>query len=217
MTRGVSVLRLSLSMEGFFRSFVPIFGKYKIEVLLLVLSFATTVVAIFLFAYDGKSTDANDIVIEKKPQTQTVSSPIAVDVSGAVQKPGVYKVAYGTRLKTVLDLAGGLSIGADQKFFERNFNRARILSDQEKIYIPFQSEIQQGVYTNNTTSPDPQNQKINVNTATQAELEALPGVGEVTAEKIIENRPYSSVEELLEKKIVKKNVYEEIKELVTIE
>jgi competence protein ComEA len=60
------------------------------------------------------------------------------------------------------------------------------------------------------------NAKINVNTATAKELDVLPGVGPVTAQKIIDNRPYAKLEELKEKKAVNKSTYEKIKDKVTL-
>ena len=58
------------------------------------------------------------------------------------------------------------------------------------------------------------NEKVNINTSTQAQLESLSGVGPVTASKIITGRPYASIEELLGKKIVGKAVYEKIKDFI---
>ncbi|MEK7071183.1 MAG: helix-hairpin-helix domain-containing protein, partial [Patescibacteria group bacterium] len=59
--------------------------------------------------------------------------------------------------------------------------------------------------------------RINVNTALLGELDTLPGIGEKTAQKIIDNKPYSSVEELRDKKIVANSVYDKIKELISAE
>jgi len=57
---------------------------------------------------------------------------------------------------------------------------------------------------------------VSINSGTQAELEELPGIGPVTAGKIIDNRPYGSVQELLERKIVGKTTFEKIKDLITL-
>ena len=68
----------------------------------------------------------------------------------------------------------------------------------------------------NQTVKENQTGKINLNKATKLQLISLPGVGEKTAEKIILNRPYNSLDKLLEHKIVKRNVFEIIKELVVV-
>lgn len=159
---------------------------------------------------------------------------IFVDVSGAIKKPNIYQVDFGARIKEVIDKAGGLSDEADMIFFNRNFNLARIVTDQEKIYIPSIMEINSGIFVQNqrtldyvspvtgviynapTTNTPIDNQLINLNSATIEELDQLPGIGQVTANKIITNRPYSNIEELLTKKVVNKSVYEKIKNLISI-
>jgi competence protein ComEA len=109
---------------------------------------------------------------------------------------------------------------------------ARIVSDQEKIYIPSVSEINNGIFVQNLqalnyiepniiSSIDNQqstinNNLINLNSATIEELDQLPGIGQVTANKIIVNRPYSTIDELLVKKTVNKSVFEKIKGLISI-
>jgi competence protein ComEA len=57
---------------------------------------------------------------------------------------------------------------------------------------------------------------VNINTASESELDTLPGVGNVTAGKIISNRPYNALDELLSKKVVNTGVFEQIKDKITI-
>ncbi len=66
------------------------------------------------------------------------------------------------------------------------------------------------------TSPTPSDGKVNVNSAAASELDVLPGIGPVTAQKIINNRPYKSLEELKEKKAVNKNTFEKIKDKIKL-
>jgi len=149
-----------------------------------------------------------------------------------VEKPGVYEVSSSARLQDALNFANGLTEEADKVFFSRNFNRARLLSDQEKIYIPFSWEISTGIFVENTRTLDysnpvvPVNNSaitntnqspviINLNTASPEELDTLPGIGAITVNKIINNRPYATIEDLLNKKIVNKGVFENIKGLIT--
>ena len=100
---------------------------------------------------------------------------------------------------------------------EKNLNLAQKLVDGAKIYIP-----ERGETDSNKDSPRSSLQgeslqgRININTAGSAELDTLYGVGPATAEKIIQNRPYGAVEELLSKKAVKSNVYESIKNQITV-
>lgn len=178
-----------------------------------------------------------------RARARSKNNKIFVEVSGAIKNPDVYQVTSGARLKDVLLLAGGLSYKADKQFFARNFNLAQFVYDQEKIHVPSREEVASGIFeeprrlvdysqlyrnpnlspqTNNT--PTSQNQtslsstkKININQAPAQELDTLPGVGPITAQKIIDNRPYKSIEELALKKIVRKDVYQKIKNQISVD
>ncbi len=71
-----------------------------------------------------------------------------------MEKPDVYEVVLGARLKDVLIKAGGLSENADKDFFYRNFNLARIVNDQEKYYIPSLLETSNGIFIENLRTLD---------------------------------------------------------------
>lgn len=129
-----------------------------------------------------------------------------VDISGAVINPGVYELGNDDRVENVLAAAGGLARDADTKWIEKNLNRAAKLIDGQKIYIPRQGEESKPkISTSNI---------ISINSGSQAELESLPGIGPVTAGKIISARPYSGIEELVQKKIVGQKVYGQIKDKI---
>jgi len=141
---------------------------------------------------------------------------IWADITGAVQKPGVYQLQSGSRINDLLIAAGGLSATADRNWVDRNLNRAAPLTDGTKYYIPEKGEtvpINPASATTDTTSAT---STININQATQSQLESLWGIGPVTATKIIADRPYSRPEELLEKKLVKTNVWEKIKDQISV-
>lgn len=148
---------------------------------------------------------------------------IVVEVEGAVEKPGVYKLTKNSRIEDVLILAGGFSGNADRSWIEKNLNRAQKLSDGQKIYIPRtgeQSNISSAKNSSiyQTTSSNFSGQGsglININTASLRELDSLPGIGQVYAQNIIEHRPYSTIEELLSKNVLKASVYEKIKSLIS--
>lgn len=134
-----------------------------------------------------------------------------VDVGGAVQKPGVYPIESGQRIYELIDKAGGLTDDADLVFFDKNINRAQKLNDQVKIYVPFKTpeKLLEPLVSSSSFL-------ISLNSSDIGELETLPGVGEVTAKKIVDNRPYSTIDDILQKKIVKSSVYEKIKLLITL-
>ena len=142
---------------------------------------------------------------------------IAVDVSGAVVNPGVYKLSSEARVEDAIKAAGGLAEQASGEYVSKSLNMAQMVSDGGKIYIPFAGDstppsgfVGQGKMVGTSAS------MVNVNIGTQAELEALPGIGPVTASKIISGRPYGKVEDLLNQKIVGKAVFEKIKGSLTL-
>lgn len=221
--------------SGFFKSFAPLLKKsrkYLLEIIFLTLALVITITTLVIYSKNNQENTDQEIAINNQPE-QILSGKIFVDVSGAVKKPNVYQISFGARIKEIIDKAGGLSDNADVTFFNRNFNLARIVTDQEKIYIPSIMEINNGIFIqnqqtldyvspatvviNNTPTAAPMdNQLINLNSATIEELDQLPGIGQVTANKVITNRPYSTIDELLTKKVVNKGMFEKIKSLVSI-
>lgn len=208
-------------MNGFFESFLPVakaLQRFALELGILSLALLIAIISFVFYLKDYRSSKNPDEVMIKSPSPNR-SPQITVDVSGAVEKAGIYEATSGARLKDVLIQAGGLSAAADREFFARNFNLAKFVSDQEKIYIPSYAEVLAGIFTEPQKIIDPtsesQTQKININSATPEELDTLPGIGKVASQKIIQNRPYKNIEELLSRKILRKNVYENIKNLIT--
>ena len=143
---------------------------------------------------------------------------VKVDVAGAVNSPGVFSLDKEARIEDVVRLAGGFNPNVDKAFVSQKLNLSQKLVDGQKIYIPFEGE--EGVAfvpeVAGAATSISSTGKIGVNSADQTLLETLPGVGEVTAKKIISNRPYSKIEELLSKKAVSKSVYSKILELVDL-
>ncbi len=205
-----------------------IWKKYKVELILIVLSSIITIASFIIYFNKQSSVETENTIQEVSEIPKSTNQKIYIDVSGAVKKPDVYKLSFGARVKDAINLAGGFSDEADKVYFIRNFNLARIINDQEKIYVPSTWEINSGIFvetpqilsnlqTNNMVSTTSETQSlININEASEQELDQLPGVGKVTADKIITNRPYLNPEELLNKKIVGKSLFEKIKDLIEI-
>lgn len=139
-----------------------------------------------------------------------------IDVEGQVAKPGVYKLSQDSIVQDALIAAGGLSEDADRNWVSKNLNLAQKLTDAQKIYIPRQGEIVSESLSTSQNSTAVKNGLININTASEIELDSLPGVGPVTAEKIINNRPYLAVNDLLDKKVVSAKVFDEIKDKIAV-
>jgi competence protein ComEA len=140
-----------------------------------------------------------------------IGKRIKVDISGAVLTPGVYELPSDARVEQVIEAAGGLTMDADPKYISKSLNLAQRVSDGLKIYIPPVGESG-GVAGASTESEG----VISLNDSSLSTLEKLPGVGPATAQKIIDGRPYSSIEDLLIKKVIGRGVYEKIKDKVSI-
>lgn len=106
-------------------------------------------------------------------------SDVVVSVSGAVARPGVYELPWGARAADLIQAAGGLTGEAEATLV----NLALPLDTGSTIMVP----------TRYAPSGD---ERISLNTSSQRDLESLPGIGPVIAGRIIENRPYDSVDEL---------------------
>lgn len=149
---------------------------------------------------------------ENFPKESIVSesnlNDVKVDIAGAVNSPGVFSLNKESRIEDAIKMAGGFSENASKEYVSKRLNLSQKITDGLKIYIPFEGEA--GTAGASTTG------KVGVNSADQASLESLPAVGPVTAKKIIDNRPYGSLEELLSKKAVSKSVYTKILELVDL-
>lgn len=164
-----------------------------------------------------KKTAAGDFPKESIVSPDNISKNIKIDVSGAVKTPGVYSFSTDSRIEDAIKRAGGFSEGADKEFISKKLNLSQKLSDGAKIYVPFAGEnyspqfMTSGVSTAVSTGG-----LIGINSSDSKTLEALPGIGAVTAQKIISGRPYTQAGELLSKKIVSKSVYEKIKDQIDL-
>jgi len=140
-----------------------------------------------------------------------------VDVKGAVTNPGIYEVAKNMRVQNAIDLAGGLLQNAET----RHINFAQHVTDQMLLYIPVVGEeIVDIPYTQPNSPVEEGTSKININTATDLELQALPGIGEKKALQIInyrtENGSFSTIEELMEVSGIGQKTFDALKESITV-
>lgn len=154
---------------------------------------------------NSNSDDKQSLRVEKE-----TSATILVELSGAVQQPGIYELFENERLINALIKAEGLSSKADKYLIAKNFNLSKKLVDEEKIYFPFREERGFILPTNLEPSAP------SINSSSQTELELLPNVGPVTAQKIIANRPFKTKEELIIKKVFSDKIFQKIKDLISL-
>jgi len=144
--------------------------------------------------------------------------PLRVYVSGAVTHPDVYELPAGSIVKDAIEAAGGATSEADLALI----NLALSVADGQHIYVPQQGEeippISQPTQPSDTTSGKAEGKgKININTASQSEIETLPGIGPSKAQGIIENRPYDSIEDIQKVPGIGEATFQKLKDLITVD
>ncbi|MBU0708909.1 ComEA family DNA-binding protein [Patescibacteria group bacterium] len=179
--------------------------------------------------------DSSEVLSVVETAEQAVVK-IVVDVSGAVGNPGVHKLEEGSRVQEAVDAAGGFSNQADLDFVAKNINLAQRLSDGEKVYIPTKEETQestaveglsQGLISGVETGAEAVQSstekkvtqilgKISINTASRVELESLSGIGPVYAQRIIDERPFSTIEDIMRVNGIGPKTFEKIKGRITM-
>ena len=203
---------------------MPMFRKSMIVLLLLAL------VAGGGALYGMKSADdATVLDTGAKPAVSSdADAPqdsITVYVTGAVNQPGVVSVAAGARVADAVNACGGLLPTADAE----KINMAQAVKDGQQIRVPEKGAAKSSGTSKSTSSSTSASKSsetadagglININTADEAELDKLPGVGPSTAQKIIEYRetegPFASPEDLMKVKGIGKAKYEKMKERITV-
>ncbi len=140
---------------------------------------------------------------------------VLVDIEGAVVSPGVYRLSAGSRINDLLISCQGLSEDADREWVAKNLNKAALLIDGAKIYIP-----QKGESTSAVAGSKTERGLVNINQADAVLLETLPGIGPSFAKKIVDYRKinggYKSLEELMAVSGIGKSLYSQVKDLITI-
>ena len=188
-------------------------SRFPKPVLIIIgLSLLTAIFSLLAIFKLGNLTPKNAVENSQIKLTKSTSSnrTIVVDVEGAVSKPGVYQLEDDSRLLDAIKKGGGLNEEADRYLIAKTFNLAKKLTDEEKIYLPFLNERD-----NNYLSSDIST-LASINSASSSQLELLPNIGPVRATKIIDNRPYSNLEELVSKKVLGEGTYNKLINLISL-
>ena len=195
--------------------------KSKVIIILLVLVIC---ISIYLFINDNNS----QIVYENSYSFSTNeiihdNSTIKVHITGEVQNPGIIEINENSRIADVIDLAGGLTSASDIS----KINLAYKIKDGQKIYIPSKNDeaditpildnAGKGVIIEDQIT---NHSLININTASQNELETLPGIGASTAQKIIiyreQNGDFKKLDDIMNVPGIGNSKYNNIKDLITV-
>jgi competence protein ComEA len=167
-------------------------------------------------------------IVSRNPSGEAVTlrpapteTPVIVYITGAVPRPGIYALPEGSRVQDGIAAAGGFLAEAERT----DINLAAFLIDGEELDIPFvegDSPVLPTPVENNPVLPGSgsSSELIDINTASSAELETLPGIGPTTAQKIIEyrqtNGAFVSIEDIINVSGIGPGLYERIKDLITV-
>jgi competence protein ComEA len=143
-------------------------------------------------------------------------SAIRVHLSGAVVAPGVYQLREGDRLVDALAAAGGPANGADMD----KLNLARRVRDEEQVVVPKVGAAPATPGEQASAAALPPGAKLDINTATEAQLDQLPGIGAAYSRRIVDSRkvdgPFRSIEELIDRRVLPRATFEKVSDLIAV-
>ncbi|MBM7314988.1 helix-hairpin-helix domain-containing protein [Streptococcus suis] len=168
-----------------------------------------------------QTSNSSELVEETSTEVSEVPSQLVVDVKGAVAKPGLYTLEADARVNDAVEVAGGLTSQADPK----SINLAQKLSDEAVVYVASKDENISVVTSTTASSAMSQEEKntslVNLNTATEADLQTISGIGAKRATDIIAYREanggFKSVDDLNNVSGIGDKTMESIRPYVTVE
>lgn len=162
-------------------------------------------------------------VISAQTQAKSKEQLITVYVSGAVARPGLYELPAGIRAQEAVEAAGGFTEAANQE----KVNLAKKLKDGSQVNVPALKGSKKTITGTNASagtasigSQQKQAGLVNINTANITELDSLPGVGEVTAQRIIEYRQqhsFTRIEDIMQVKGIGEAKFNKMKDRLTVQ
>ena len=176
---------------------------------------------VFIDSYEteNNSLNTNEMAEFNEESTKTRKT-IIVDIKGAVKNPREYELNEGSRVRDLIEAAGGLLKDAD----EEKIKFSKVLKDEDfiKIYkIGEVDEDSEAFFDEEEGDNDDSSKKININKASLTELQSLPGIGEVKAQSIIEYREssggFKSIEDLTNITGIGAKTLDKLRDLIDID
>ncbi|HEM3072821.1 helix-hairpin-helix domain-containing protein [Streptococcus suis] len=173
------------------------------------------------FPQTAQTSSSQEQTEENSTEESEELSQLTVDVKGAVEKPGLYTLEAGARVNDAVEAAGGLTSQADPK----SINLAQKLSDEAVVYVASKDEnisVVTSTTASSAISPEEKNTSlVNLNTATEADLQTISGIGAKRATDIIAYREanggFKSVDDLNNVSGIGDKTMESIRPYVTVE
>ncbi len=194
---------------------IKIIIKYRIYLICIIIILLSIISISFQYINRKNTISINSKTFENK------EDKIAIYITGEIKKPGVYYMDKNSRLENIIDLSGGTTEDADIS----KINLAQKLNDSDKIIIPKKEvkvvdEDNEDYIQDYDENNENIGQKININKAGLEELMNIPGIGEVTANKIIEYRKnhfFSKIEDIMEVPGIGTSKFNNLKDKICVE
>ena len=205
--------------------------KLNKKTIIYILIIICIAVGYYLYTREEEYVENTNVLIPYEENVQSEekvdkSNRIVIYITGAIKREGIYELEENSRIADSIEAAGGLTEEANIE----DINLAYVLEDGMKVHIPVKSEdineiqdnTNQYIAKEKSTSADLKNstEKININTASQTELETLPGIGPSIALKIVsyrrENGKFTKIEDIKKVSGIGENKYSKIKDLIKV-
>ncbi|NMM64557.1 DNA-binding protein [Clostridium sp. P21] len=192
--------------------------KKIIGSIIILIIFAVFLTAGYVISKPAKDLNAKEVfnettVVESK---DTKTKEITVYINGEVKNPGVYKLKDGSRAQDLLNSAGGFSETADKC----KLNLAKKLKDEDYIYVDRKNDKNISASGSIGNSSISQDGKVDINSASKEQLKTVPGIGDTTAQKIIDyrekNGSFKSIEDLKKVGRIGDKTLEKIKDKIEV-
>ncbi|QSX06966.1 helix-hairpin-helix domain-containing protein [Sedimentibacter sp. zth1] len=166
--------------------------------------------------------------IEDSENTEKQKQTIKVDIGGAIKNPGVYELKYGSRVDDLILMAGGITENANSDYISQNINKAKVLEDEDKVYLPnMDDDVDQIKFIENNSKTNDNcednksiTNKIDINIASKEKLMTLNGIGQSYADRIIEYRnkhKFNSIEEIMNVSGIGEKRFANIKDFIKVD
>ncbi|AKN32259.1 DNA-binding protein [Clostridium carboxidivorans P7] len=171
--------------------------KKIIGSIVILVIFTIFLITGYVLSRPSKDLNAKEVFNDAAVVESKDNKDMTIYINGEVKKPGVYKLKAGSRVQDLVNSAGGFNETADKA----KLNLAKKLKDEDYIYVDKQNDKNLPASSGGNANSNPASDgKVNINTATKEQLKTVSGIGDVTAQKIIDyrekNGSFNSIEDL---------------------
>lgn len=191
--------------------------KKIIGSIIILVIFTIFLITGYVLSRPSKDLNTKEVFNDTAVVESKDNKDMTIYINGEVKKPGVYKLKTGSRVQDLVNAAGGFNETADKA----KLNLAKKLKDEDYIYVDKQNDKNLPASSGSNVNSNPASDgKVNINTATKEQLKTVSGIGDVTAQKIIDyrekNGSFNSIEDLKKVGRIGDKTLEKIKDKIEV-